>query len=477
MLAVPAILAGISVKKTQDQKEEERAEAQKMIDQLMAQERADEAQGQADADTVGVRMTAEVSETIKSWETVYNVRSDYEQFVTHWQRNGLTQSSNVTFELGYATAELSFLSAYLRGHTMEAIRQAKLHEGSTSSITPDNDKFLATLTRAKDHLSKAKQSAQNIRDQTQSLSAVLADIDNGFLVPLFGNLVTWTNATNVQITALQKTVKTASEALATATDSRKRTMDDIASHFKITFGDVVGGIASIFVGSINDGWQGYIENTRSTLSQINRNINQAKRTQVIAQAKLGAYVPLVQEVNDLQKKVADNRQKVNNVEKALIDLDAKINDHFLSVQDAVELFKLISNPEKEYTTTAKLVCKMAQAITDMLDIDFGSLSPLITLMLVELKQVNIPAPDLSGVAREHASSPGVTEADAKAAVQKASERLENARSNSLRNQFALSTGSALPIGVEERDMQQPAKYQGNGLMEIERVGVDKAYTP
>ena len=139
----------------------------------------------------------------ESWETVYNVRSDYEQFVTHWRRNGLTQSSNVTFELGHATAELSFLSAYLRGHTMEAIRQARPHEGSTSSITADNDKFLATLTRAKDHLGKAKQYAQNIRDQTQSLSAVLADIDNGFLVPFFGNLVTWTNATNAQITALQ----------------------------------------------------------------------------------------------------------------------------------------------------------------------------------------------------------------------------------------------------------------------------------
>ena len=96
---------------------------------------------------------------------------------------------------------------------------------------------------------------------------------------------------------------------------------------------------------------------------------------MIAQAKLGAYVPLVQEVNDLQKKVADNKQKVSDVEKALIDLDAKINNHFLSVQDAVELFKLISNPEKEYTIIAKLVCKMAQAITDMLDIDFGHFRP------------------------------------------------------------------------------------------------------
>lgn len=327
VFAVP-ILAGISVKKNQDQKEEERAEAQKMIDQLMAQERADEAQGQADAAAAKVQMIAEVSKTIESWKTV--------------------QSSNVTFELGYATAELTFLSAYLRGHTMEAIRQAKLHEGSTSSITSDNDKFLATLTRAKDHLGNAKQSAQSIRDQTQSLSAVLADIDNGSLVPLFGSLVTWTNATNAQNTVLQNEVKAASDALATATDSRRRTIDDIASHFKITFGDVVGGIASIFVRSINDGWQGYIENTRSTLSQINGNINQAKRTEVIARAKLEAYVPLVQEVNDLQKKVADNRQKVSDVEKALIDLDAKINNYFLSVQDAVELFKLISNPEKEY---------------------------------------------------------------------------------------------------------------------------------
>ena len=98
-------------------------------------------------------------------------------------------------------------------------------------------------------------------------------------------------------------------------------------------------------------------------------------------------------------------------------------------------------------------------------------------MLVELKKVNIPAPDSSVVAREHASSSGVTEADAKAVVQKALEWLENTRSNSLRNQIALPTGSALPIGVEERDMQQPTKYQGNGLIEIERVGVDKAYTP
>lgn len=456
VFAVP-ILAGISVKKNQDQKEEERAEAQKMIDQLMAQERADEAQGQADAAAAKVQMIAEVSKTIESWKTV--------------------QSSNVTFELGYATAELTFLSAYLRGHTMEAIRQAKLHEGSTSSITSDNDKFLATLTRAKDHLGNAKQSAQSIRDQTQSLSAVLADIDNGSLVPLFGSLVTWTNATNAQNTVLQNEVKAASDALATATDSRRRTIDDIASHFKITFGDVVGGIASIFVRSINDGWQGYIENTRSTLSQINGNINQAKRTEVIARAKLEAYVPLVQEVNDLQKKVADNRQKVSDVEKALIDLDAKINNYFLSVQDAVELFKLISNPEKEYTTTAKLVCKMAQAITDMLDIDFGSLSPLLRVMFVELKQVNIPAPDSSGVAREHASSSGVTEADAKAAVQKALEWLENTRSNSLRNQFALPTGSTLPIGVEEKDMQQPTEYQKNGLIEIEKVGADMAYTP
>lgn len=329
VFAVP-ILAGISVKKNQDQKEEERAEAQKMIDQLMAQERADEAQGQADAAAAKVQMIAEVSKTIESWKTVYNnARSHYEQLVTDWQRNGLTQSSNVTFELGYATAELTFLSAYLRGHTMEAIRQAKLHEGSTSSITSDNDKFLATLTRAKDHLGNAKQSAQSIRDQTQSLSAVLADIDNGSLVPLFGSLVTWTNATNAQNTVLQNEVKAASDALATATDSRRRTIDDIASHFKITFGDVVGGIASIFVRSINDGWQGYIENTRSTLSQINGNINQAKRTEVIARAKLEAYVPLVQEVNDLQKKVADNRQKVSDVEKALIDLDAKINNYFL----------------------------------------------------------------------------------------------------------------------------------------------------
>lgn len=113
----------------------------------------------------------------------------------------------------------------------------------------------------------------------------------------------------------------------------------------------------------------------------------------------------------------------------------------------------------------------------MLDIDFGSLSPLLRVMFVELKQVNIPAPDSSGVAREHASSSGVTEADAKAAVQKALEWLENTRSNSLRNQFALPTGSTLPIGVEEKDMQQPTEYQKNGLIEIEKVGADMAYTP
>ncbi len=48
VLAVPAILAGISAKKNEDQKDEERAEAQRIIDQLIDQESADETQGQAD---------------------------------------------------------------------------------------------------------------------------------------------------------------------------------------------------------------------------------------------------------------------------------------------------------------------------------------------------------------------------------------------------------------------------------------------
>ncbi|KAE8449847.1 hypothetical protein EG329_007324 [Mollisiaceae sp. DMI_Dod_QoI] len=185
VLAVPAILAGISAKKNEDQKDEERAEAQRIIDQLMDQESADETQGQAD-----------------------------DRFLDNSQqrcsKSLLTQSKDATFKQSYATAELTFLSAYLRGHTMEAIGKAKLREGSTS-MTSDNDKFLATL-----HLI------------SRSLSRTLC-----------------------------------------------------------------------FVGSINDGLLVYIENIPSMLSQINSNINQAKRTQVIAQAKLDAYIPLIQEVDVL----------------------------------------------------------------------------------------------------------------------------------------------------------------------------------
>lgn len=473
VLAVPAIFSAISVKKNEDQKDEERAEAQKMIDELMAQERADEVQGQADAAAAKDLMTAEVSQRIESWKTICNdAQAHYHLLVNEWQSVGVGESSNINFELGYAIAELTFLAAYLRGHSMETIREAKLREGSSSL---DDDKFLAELTRAKDHLRKAKEPAQVIRELTQSLSATLADIDNGSFVPLFGALVTWTTATNAEIEGLKGELQTTSDALVALTESRKNTIDDIGSHFDISFGDFIGGVASIFVGSIDDGWPAYIESTRSTLAQINSNTHQTKTKQGIAQAKIEAYVPLVEDVNNLQKLVADDRQKMSDVEKALVGLDTKINNYFLSAQDAVELFKVISNPEKEYTSTAKLVSTMAKACIDMLDIDFVSILPLLRVMVGQLKQVKIPAPDLSDIAREHGSSSGITEVDANAAVQEASDGLDKSRSSSLIELFELPN-FVLPE-VEEKSMQEPTEYQTQGLAEIESAGVDQAYTP